>query len=446
MYPLGFFGAPKYGNDESKTVNRLAALRNYYDHFQQLGINVIQFGPLFESGSHGYDTTDYMQIDHRLGTNDLFKQIVNELHQLDMKVIIDGVFHHVGREFASFKEIQAQREYASRKHWHFIDFTKNNPYNDGFDYQNWEGHYELVKLNLQENDVKEYLFSVAQYWLEDIGIDGWRLDVAYLISTEFWREFRHVCKLVKPNCFLVGELIHGTYSKWVSSELLDAGTGYQVYKSIWSAIVSNNMHELKAILERSYHPEWGLLKNIVLMNFLGNHDTTRIRSILTDERQIISAFLILFTLNGIPKIYYGDEIGLTGIVDQSDAAVRKPMIKPGEAWPSQGKSILNNICKFIRLRKANHALIYGNLIPVFADNIDGNVLAFLRRSSQQTLLVIINTSFELTTQTIPLWNQNLDGAHFVDILNEDQMEYIVQNNQLYIPEIYSCWGRVLELR
>jgi cyclomaltodextrinase len=442
IYPLGFFNAPKYGKEENKTVNRLAEIRDYYDYFQKLGVDTIQFGPLFESVSHGYDTIDYMKIDHRLGTNELFKEIVDELHNLGIRVIIDGVFNHVSREFDSFKDIQTYREKSWRKHWHFIDFSKDNPYHDGFDYKNWEGYYELVSLNLNSQDVKNYLFSVATYWLKEINIDGWRLDVAYLINTEFWREFRQICKNAKPNCFLIGEMIHGPYTKWVGPELLDAGTGYQVYKSIWSAINSNNMFELKAVLERSFHPEWGLFKNTALVNFLGNHDTTRIRSILNQNNCLYPAFLFLFMTNGIPKIYYGDEIGMYGVkTENSDDDVRRSMPKSTESWPPQGLLILENIKNFIKIRKDNHALIYGNLIPVFADN---NVLAFIRRSSQQTILVIIYIGLEKSSKIIPLWNLNLDGAKFVEILEQGgKKEYIVKNNRLDIPELYPCWGRIL---
>ncbi len=446
IHPIGFFGAPQYGKEEDQIVDRLAVLRNYYDHFQALGIDVIQFGPLFESVSHGYDTIDYMKIDHRLGTNDLFKTIVAELHELGIKVILDGVFNHVSREFGSFLDIRTYREKSWRAHWHFVDFSdnKNNPYNDGFDYKNWEGHYELVKLNLQEKDVKEYLFSVSRYWLEEIGIDGWRLDVAYMIDPEFWRDFRRVCKAAKPECFLFGEMIHGLYTKWIGPDLLDAGTGYQVYKSIWSALNSNNMHELKSVLERSFHHEWGLFKETALVNFLGNHDTTRIRSILKDESYLVPAFLFLFTANGIPKIYYGDEIGTYGEKTEcSDDDLRREMPLYRDDWPLQGESICSNVINFISLRKNNHALIYGDLTPVYADN---HILAYLRKSSRQTILAIINSGFELAEGTIPLWNQNLDGSRFVELLEQGgEKEYFVRNNQLYISELYPCRGRILSL-
>ncbi|MFX1278746.1 MAG: alpha-amylase family glycosyl hydrolase [Promethearchaeota archaeon] len=444
IYPLGFFGAPKYNTAENGQVDRLAEIRNFYDHFKNLGVNVIQFGPLFESVSHGYDTKDYMKIDHRLGNNDLFKQIITELHNMNIRVIIDGVFNHVGREFESFKDIQIYREKSWRKHWHFIDFSRNNPYNDGFDYKNWEGHYGLVKLNLTEKDVREYIFSVCRYWLEEIGIDGWRLDVAYLIHASFWREFRQVCKKAKPDCLLVGELIREPYNKWVGPELLDAGTGYHVYKSIWSAINSNNIYELKAVLERSFHPKWGLFKDITFLNFLGNHDCTRIRSVLKDDRYIFPAFMFLLTANGIPKIYYGDEIGLRGIKTKySDDDVRQPMPSSYDGWPSMSSDIFRNIQNFIEIRKNNHALTHGDLTPVFADK---NVIAYFRRSTKQTLLIIINSSFNKTEKVIPLWNLNLEGSRFVEILEQGgDKEYIVRRNQLLIPELYPCWGRILEL-
>ncbi|MFX0075119.1 MAG: alpha-amylase family glycosyl hydrolase [Candidatus Hermodarchaeota archaeon] len=444
IYPLGFFKAPKYGRDESGTIYRLSEIRNFYDHFKKLGVNVIQFGPLFESVSHGYDTVDYMKIDHRLGTNELFKQIITELHNINIRVIIDGVFNHVSREFDSFMDIQAYKEKSWRQHWHFIDFSKDNPYRDGFDYENWEGHYSLVKLNLNEKDVREYLFSVVNYWIKEIGIDGWRLDVAYLIDTNFWREFRKVCKKAKSDCLLIGEMIHGPYDKWVGPEFLDVGTGYQVHKSIWSAINSNNMYELNAILERSFHQEWGLFKNIALLNFLGNHDCTRIRSILKDDMYLFPAFLFLLTTNGIPKIYYGDEIGLVGVkTEHSDDDVRQPMPKSKDDWPTLGNEIFRNIQNLIEIRKGNHALTHGDLTPVFADN---HTLAFIRRSTKQTLLIVINTTLEKTEKLIPLWNQNLDGCEFKELLEQGgNKKFTVINNQLYISDLYPCWGRILQL-
>jgi len=446
IYPFGFFDVPYHAGDEPQTVNRLEKIRNFYSHFQELGVNIIQFGPIFESVSHGYDTTDYMKIDHRLGTNALFKKVVNELHDMGIRVIVDGVFNHVGRKFFSFKDVQTHKQNSSKQGWHYIDFSHShrNPLNDGFDYKTWEGHYELVKLNLDNPEVRKYLFDMVKYWMGEIGIDGWRLDVAYLIGNNFWSEFKQVCKSIKFDCFLVGELIHNPYSKWIGPDLLDAGTGYQVYKSIYNSINENNLFELKAVLEQSFHPQWGQNRNITLMNFLGNHDTTRIRSILKDERYVIPAFLILYTLNGIPKIYYGDEFGLKGkiIPNKSDREVRRPMPSLNSQWDSLGTSIFENVKKFIQIRKNNHALIYGNLIAVWADNTKSNVIAYLRQSSRQIILVIVSMSFQSQHIKIPLWNLNLEGVRFRDLLNNSE-EFHGFKNHLEI-EIPGCWGRILQ--
>ena len=446
IYPLGFFDAPKYQNQENTIVNRLENLRNYYNHFQELGVTAIQFGPLFESNSHGYDTIDFLKIDRRLGSNDLFKELVSELHELDIRVIIDGVFNHVGRDFFTFRDIQQNGMSSIYLKWHFVDFKKNSPYNDGFDYKNWEGHYSLVKLNLSDKKVKEYLFQAIRYWLKDIGIDGWRLDVAYLIPLSFWKEFREVCQNINPECFLVGELIHGPYNKWVNREHLQAGTEYQLYKSIYNALNDRNIFELKANLEKSYHPQWGQIKDQVMMIFLGNHDTTRIRSVLHDERHLKLSFFLLFTLRGIPQIYYGDELGMTGVkTEKSDYEVRRPISPPEHELTKE--NLFQMIINLIKIRKTNHALIYGNLICFYADSHKDQVMAFLRRSSKQTLLVVINAEFQSKKVNIPLWNLNLvEGQIFVDILQrENPNEYQVKNNHLSI-ELDPCWGRILEMK
>ncbi|MHA1253016.1 MAG: alpha-amylase family glycosyl hydrolase [Candidatus Helarchaeota archaeon] len=300
---------------------------------------------------------------------------------------------------------------------------------------------QLVKLNLNNPEVKEFIFSVAKYWMTEFKIDGWRLDVAYEIQPDFWKNFRNFCKNINPDCFLLGELIYEPYNKYVGPELLDAGTNFQIYKSVWSSFNSNNMHELKAVLERSFHKNWGLYKNIVMVNFLGNHDTTRIRSILTDERGIYPAFIFLFTTLGIPKIYYGDEIGMFGIKKpDSDEDIRKPMPMSETDWPENGKYIFDHVKNLIKIRNQNHALIYGSIDYLYADN---NYLAFIRKSSLQTILVIINTINSPEIKKIPLWNQNLDGSKFIELLDQGgKKEYIIQNNHL-TAEFFPYWGRIL---
>lgn len=442
IYPYGYFDTP-YKNTKEAPIDRLDELRNFYDYFVDLGINVIQFGPIFESVSHGYDTIDYMKIDRRLGTNELFIDIVKELHERNIKVIVDGVFNHVGREFFAFQNICKNREESKYLDWFFIDFSKNNPLNDGFDYQNWEGYYDLVKLNLYNPEVINYLFTTITYWLRDVKIDGWRLDVAYLLSNEFLNSLRTHCKSINPECLILGELIHGPYSKWIGPNLMDGGTGYQIYKSIWSSLKDNNFYELKSVLESAFHPTHGLDKNIALMNFLGNHDTTRIRSILDNDNLLSSAYLTLFTLNGFPKIYYGDELGFTGkITEHSDRDVRKKFIQ--NPLSTDQKSWLDVVKRLIQLRKDNHALTHGNMLSFYANNTDCNILAFLRRSSKQTLLVIINGGPDEFNFEIPLWNLNIsDGTKFRDILNAKE-DYTVIHTKIHLGKLHSYWGMILE--
>jgi len=359
------------------------------------------------------------------------------------------IIHYVGRKFFSFQDVLKNKEQSDKLDWHYIDFLHDNPrYHDGFDYKNWEGHYSLVKLNLDNPEVREYIFDVARYWLKDVGIDGWRLDVGYLLDIDFLKSFRCVCKSIKNDCFLLGEMIHGPYNKWVGPELLDAGTGYQVYKSLWNAINDKNMYELKAILDQSFHPNYGHNKNTLLVNFLGNHDTTRISSLFKDDHYVIPAYLLLFTLNGVPKIYYGDEMGVKGIkTAYSDKEVRKPMINASELKNVDDNPIWSSIKRFIQIRQENPALKEGELLPVFADNVECNVIGYLRQSqaSDQTLLVVVSTSEDTVVKKIPLWNLDLDGAEFEDILNDDSKRYKVKNNQLKV-KIHSFWGRILELQ
>lgn len=207
---------------------------------------------------------------------------------------------------------------------------------------------------------------------------------------------------------------------------------------------SNNLYELKAILEQSFNPNFGLNKDVTLINFLGNHDLTRIRSQLSIENNIFPAILFLFTTNGIPKIYYGDEIGLKGKkTKSSDEAVRQMMPLKRTDWPARGQEIFEHVKLCIKLRKAHHSLQYGNLTSLYADN---NSMAFLRKSSKETMLIVLSASENSKSCSIPFWNLNLDGRVFQEQLTQGgKKEYRVVKNKLFIGELYPNWGRVLKL-
>jgi glycosidase len=282
---------------------------------------------------------------------------------------------------------------------------------------------------------------MVSYWMKEIGIDGWRLDVAYLLPIDFIKELRKVCDTINPESFLIGELIHPPYSKWIGEDRLHSGTAYNVYKSIWSAIASSNMYELKAVLEQSFHPEWGQIKDQTLMNFLGNHDNTRIASILPKIHQLKTAFTLLFTLNGIPKIYYGDELATLGIkTEKSDDDVRRPMVDVNDI---KNNKVLSFVQELIKFRQENHALIYGRINGLYADPASGKILSFLRQSSKQSILVVINSGEADATISLPFWNLGLEGKRFKDLSGND--EYTITNNQLTNLFIPKKGNRFLEM-
>jgi glycosidase len=277
--------------------------------------------------------------------------------------------------------------------------------------------------------------------MKEIGIDGWRLDVAYLLPLDFIKELRRKCDTINPESFLIGELIHPPYFKWIGEDLLHSGTAYNVYKSIWSAITSNNMYELKAVIEQSFHPDWGHSRDLMLINFLGNHDTTRIASILQNIDQLKVAFSILFTLNGIPKIYYGDELATQGIkTEKSDADVRRPMIDVNEV---ENNEIMSYVKELAMLRQKNHALVYGKIDGLYTDPVNNKIISFLRRSSKQTLLVVINNGETDIKTTIPFWNLGVEGKKLKDLFGNT--EFTITNNQLTNLILPKMGMRLLEM-
>ena len=185
-------------------MHRIGKIEDWTEHIQQLGANAVYLSPLFDSDSHGYDTRDYCRIDPRLGTNEDFAQVCRTLHDHGIRVVLDGVFNHVGRGFWAFRDVQEKKWASPYKDWFYIDFGGNSNYNDGFWYEGWEGHYELVKLNLQNSAMADYLLNCIRFWVEQFDIDGLRLDVAYCLDKGFLTRLRQFTQSIKPDFFLVG--------------------------------------------------------------------------------------------------------------------------------------------------------------------------------------------------------------------------------------------------
>lgn len=380
IYPLGFTGAPM--PNDGVCVNRIQKVKGWIPHLKKLHIGAVYFSPVFESDNHGYDTRDFTKIDCRLGTNEDFKAVCDALHENGIKVVLDGVFNHVGRGFFAFRDVQEKKWDSPYKDWFHLNFDGNSAYNDGFWYEGWEGHYELVKLNLYNPTVVEYLLNCVGRWIDEFGIDGLRLDVAYMLNEDFMRRLRAYCDGKKPEFVLIGEMIHGDYNRITADGLLHSVTNYECYKGLYSAFNSMNLFEIAHSLGRQFGPEpWTLYRGKHLMNFADNHDVTRIASILNDEKQIYPLYGVLFAMPGIPCLYYGSEWGAKGEKHEGDNALRPCFDAPVE------NELTAFIEKLAKVKTESRALNYGDYKNITIQNKN---LLFERHCDHETVFVAVN--------------------------------------------------------
>ena len=226
IYPLGLCGCPHENHGEEG--HHFKKLKAWADHAKEIGCTAIYIGPLFQSEGHGYETTDYRKVDNRLGTNAEFKDYVAHCHAIGLKVIVDGVFNHTGRSFFAFQDLLQHRESSAYKDWYCnVNFWNNNEYDDHFSYDNWGGYNLLAKLNLWNPAVREYHFDTVRFWVSEFDIDGIRLDAADVLEHEFMHQLRGVCDSLKPDFWLMGEVIHGDYSRWANGQMLHSVTNYE---------------------------------------------------------------------------------------------------------------------------------------------------------------------------------------------------------------------------
>lgn len=380
IYPLGFCGAP-FENDGVLTP-RIRKVIDWIPHIKNLGANAIYFSPVFESDTHGYNTRDFRKIDVRLGTNEDFADVCQALHKEGIKVVLDGVFNHVGRGFWAFQDVLEKRWDSPYKDWFHISFDGNSNYNDGLWYEGWEGNYDLVKLNLCHPDVKQHIFDSIRSWVEEFDIDGLRLDVAYCLDENFVRELRAFCDSLKPDFFLVGEMLHGDYNRLMNDSMLHSATNYECYKGLFSSFNSMNMFEIIHSLLRQFGPEnWTLYRGKHLLCFVDNHDVSRIASNLTNEQHLPLIYALCFGMPGIPCVYYGSEWGAKANKSEGDPALRACFDSPVEndltAW----------ISKLAAAKKASNALNYGDFRSVVLTN---RQCIFERKTDSERVLVAIN--------------------------------------------------------
>lgn len=380
IYPLGFCGAP-FEND-GKLEHRILKVIDWIPHLKKLNINAIYFSPVFESDTHGYNTRDYGLIDTRLGTNDDFKKVVKALHKEGIKVVLDGVFNHVGRGFWAFRDVQEKKWDSPYKDWFHISFDGNSNYNDGFWYEGWEGNYDLVKLNLRNPAVIDHILDKVNYWIDFFDIDGLRLDVAYCLDHEFLRRLREFTDSKKAEFFLLGEVLHGEYGRMLNEMHLHSLTNYQCYKGIHSAFNSGNMFEIIHSLLRLFGPEdWTVARGAHLLSFCDNHDVTRAASIINNPAHLPLVYTMVFGMPGIPCVYYGSEWGTKARKEEGDPALRACFDKP--EW----NELTDHIAKLSEIKKNSKALNYGSMRSIVLTN---HQCIFERCCDGERVLVAIN--------------------------------------------------------
>lgn len=365
FYPLGVTGAPTYNpwdHDNAwngatpPDINRVGRIQDWIGHLVKLGVDAVYFSPVFQSDSHGYDTRDYYTIDSRLGSNEDFASVCRGLHAAGLAVILDGVFNHTGRGFWAFRDIIKNRKDSPYADWYHIDWAQDSPHHDGFAYKAWEGHYDLPVLNLRNPEVVAHLFGAIEKWSSLFSIDGLRLDVAYCLDHDFLRQLREFCDQL-PSCFgngkflLIGETIHSR-DYVLTENLLDSCTNYELYKGLYSSLNETNMFELEHSLTRQ-SGDGGLFTDRHFVTFIDNHDVSRIAGILRDKRLLPVAYALLFTMPGIPCLYYGSEWGVGGKKEEGDDVLRPQF--DGPRW----NGLTDRIAHLAQVRKAHSVLAGG---------------------------------------------------------------------------------------
>jgi glycosidase len=430
IYPLGFAGAPR--ENDFKLEYRLDKIYDWIDNFKKLGVNTLVFNPVFESTRHGYDTIDYYKIDSRLGDNNSFKEICKTLHENGIRIILDGVFNHVGRDFFAFKDVQQNREGSQYCSWFMnLNFYGNNHYNDGFCYEGWAGHIDLVKLNLDNTQVVDHLIGAVKFWIEEFGIDGLRLDAADCINIEFFKKLRNTCLSLKPDFWLYGEITSGDYNRWANNDALHSVTNYECYKGIYSSHNDHNYFEIAHSLNRQFG-DGGIYGNIYTFNFVDNHDVNRVASMLRNKNHLNNVYTILYTMPGVPCIYYGSEWAVEGKRTQYSDYELRPCLDI-DSIPNPNYELYNHICKLGAVRKALPALKYGNFRNV---NIKNEQLVYMREYDGQTVYVALNLSDNDFNIDI-----NSAGGVLTDVLTGDKFN---TNGYTQIP-LKPCSSRILVL-
>ena len=424
IYPLGLTGAPKQ-NSYGEPVHRLNTLLPWISHIKEIGCNAIYIGPLFESVGHGYETTDYKKLDSRLGTNEDLTNFVAECHKQGIRVILDGVFNHTGRDFFAFQDIKQHRENSPYKDWYCnVNFWGNNSFNDGFSYQNWGGYDLLAKLNQHNPAVRDYICDVIRFWVKEFDIDGIRLDAADVMDFNYMKALRAVANEVKQDFWLMGEVIHGDYSRWANEGTLHSVTNYMLHKALYSAHNDHNYFEIAHTIK---YVDGMVGKNLKLYTFVDNHDVERIYTKLKNKAHFVPVHMMLYTLPGVPSLYYGSEFGIEGRKERfSDDSLR-----PALDYEDYKDAVKSNECtKLIaalgKIRQNTPALMYGDYKEL---SLQTTHFAYARTLDDKSVITTLNNGDNEVTMNLAAGN----SAEYVGALTGEKAEVKDGRIQVRVP-------------
>ena len=377
IYPLGLTGAPRQ-NPHAAPVHRLRELESWVRHLAELGCTALYVGPLFESAGHGYETEDYRRLDSRLGDNGDLRSLVALCHGLGVRVILDAVFNHTGRDFFAFRDLLEKREASPCRDWYRVDFGGDNGYHDGLRYECWGGYELLPRLNLQNPEVVQYHLDTVRFWVEEFDVDGLRLDAADQLDFGFLRALRAAAEGLKPEFWLMGEVIHGDYSRWVSDAMLHSVTNYRLHKALYSSHNDHNYFELAHTVEQlgSLCPR--------LYTFADNHDTERIQTRLRRKADYLPLHALLFALPGIPSVYYGSEFALEGRKEGGSDDALRPALRLEDFRDEPHAGLIRLLA---RARRDEPALYRGSYERLL---LTTEHFAFARRDGDREALIAAN--------------------------------------------------------
>jgi cyclomaltodextrinase / maltogenic alpha-amylase / neopullulanase len=443
IYPLGFCGAPKRNDFSSPPANRLDGIERRLDAIHALGVNAVYLGPVFESAEHGYDTVDYRAVDRRLGGKGDLARLASGIKSRGMRLVLDGVFNHAGRDHPWFRALRDGGPLSPAAARFRSVRPGRSPYEDGFEYEGWSGHLSLPRLNLRDASVRSELIGAALSWIEDYGIDGLRLDAADCLERDFIAELAAACRARVPGFWLLGEVVHGDYREWAGPGLLDSTTNYECWKGLWSSLNDSNYFEIAYALNRQFGPK-GLYRGLPLYAFADNHDVDRAASSLADRGHLYPLYCLLFTMPGVPSIYYGSEYGIEGKkTSASDDALRP---SAGEAFAKAPMpELARAIARLAAVRARLPALRRGDYREL---SVAHRQFAFERRCDEDgggrgdRVIVALNASSEAVEMDL---SAGMEGGYLADELEDGRESFPVTRGRARVP-VHPRWARILTPR